>query len=541
MKYVIVTGSVISGLGKGITASSIGLLLKSQGFRVTAIKIDPYLNVDAGTMSPYEQGECYVLQDGGETDLDLGNYERFLGISLTKDQNITTGKIYSSVIHKERAGKYLGKTVQIVPHITNEIKDWIKRTSNIPVINDNMVADYCIIELGGVIGDLETNPFIEALRQMAFYDKEKCFFVHVGLVLDGLGKEIKTKPMQHSIAILRQLGIFPDLLVIRSKNKLPEYILDKLSLFCHIDKTNIISNYDTPNIYYVPNIFLEQHVTQKICKKFKELSPNFKLEHYFKVLDYFNRLDSKKKVRLVIAGKYVGFQDTYLSLIRAIEHASIYLDVYTEIHWLNTEDEDMINNIGSYDGIIIPGGFGDRGILGKLLVCKYARKNDIPLLGICLGLQVMVTDSYNMTHCGKSEEWTNIMLNDLDKDYDNVVHILLEQDSDKIGGTMRLGNYVAKLKEGTKVRQLYNVDEIVERHRHRYEVNNDYLDILEKNGLTISGVSDYKNINLVEIVERPDLKFFVGCQFHPEYNTSYERAHPLFIGLIQSMMNLSKA
>lgn len=534
MKYIVITGGVISGLGKGITASSIGLLLKSRGLNVTAIKIDPYLNVDAGTMSPYEHGECYVLADGGEGDLDLGNYERFLDIDLTKDHNITTGKIYQSVINKERNGDYLGKTVQIIPHITNEIQEWIERVTQIKV-NNNFENDVCIIELGGTIGDMETAPYIEALRQLSFkVGKHNLCFVHVSLIVNN--GEPKTKPTQQNIATLRSLGIIPNILVLRTDSIVSDEIKQKLNMFCHVDPDNIISNINVPNIYYVPQTFKDQQVCEKIGKI---LALNFPMKYeinksfidYTNVINYFNKRENCEIVKVLIAGKYTGSQDTYLSLIRAVEHAAIYTDIYVHINWLDTEtiedhNIDVSNKLKEYHCIIIPGGFGHRGTEGKIKVATYARKNNIPLLGICLGMQVMVIEYAQ--HIGiknaTSLEWDNKL------EGSNIIDILPNQTGIK-GGTMRLGNYQTFLDNKSFVREIYGKNEIIERHRHRYEVNNTFVDILEQNGLRFSGKSN--NNSLMEIIELDKNDFYIGCQFHPEYKSRYNVPHPLFVGLLK--------
>jgi len=518
MKFIVVTGGVISGLGKGITASSIGLLLKSYGYSVTAIKIDPYLNIDAGTMSPYEHGETFILHDGFEGDLDLGNYERFVDLILTKDHNITTGKIYNSVIQKERNGEYLGKTVQIIPHITNEIKDWIKRTANIKTSNTK--PEICIIELGGTIGDLETAPFIEALRQLSM--EEIMCFVHVSMIIDN--GEQKTKPTQHSVALLRSIGIIPDLLVLRTKKILPDNILKKLEIFCHVKQENIICNIDVPNIYYVPDVFRKQNIVKKIANKLKlNISTKADLTNYNKVLKHYK---SKNPIKhIIIAGKYVGSQDTYLSLIRALDHASFYCDCEPKITYLDTETmKDSIKILKSADSVIIPGGFGSRGIKGKLQVAKYCRENKIPLLGLCLGMQIMVVEyCRNVLNIDTySSEWEK---------HENPVIYILPNQTEKMGGTMRLGNYTSKLLPNTLAHKLYKKDIIMERHRHRYEVNIKFKkDIESKGEMVFSGFHN----DLMEIFESKTHPYYIGVQYHPELISRYNRPHPLFIGLLSN-------
>jgi len=518
-KFIVVTGGVISGLGKGITASSIGLLLQNSGYSVTAIKIDPYLNIDAGTMSPHEHGECYVLSDGGETDLDLGNYERFLNIDLLSSNNITSGKVYRSVLDKERKGKYLGKTVQIVPHITNEIQEMI-------LYNTSPDIDVCIIELGGVIGDIETLPFTKALSELSLKYPDNFCFVHVSLIISN--GEIKTKPTQYSVSQLRSLCIDPTFLILRCHDMLDSNIINKISIHTHVKPENIICNTDVKNIYYVPNIFHNQNIISKICNSLKLPFREPNMENYYNVMSYFDNIPSDKSsiFTVGIVGKYLGSQDTYLSLIRAIEHASIRLNVYTDIKWINSEnvhDEDII----SCNGIIIPGGFGSRGIIGKMRVAKICRENDIPLLGICLGMQIM-TCEYATNVCGinsKSEEWDNMY-------GDNIFHIFPNQTS-VYGGTMRLGNYNVNIKDNTLLQKSYDVLECAERHRHRYEFNNDYKKILEDYGIIFSGICN--DNGLVEVIELSDNKFYLGCQYHPEYKTKYNNPHPLFVAFISSL------
>lgn len=517
-KFVVVTGGVISGLGKGITASSIGLLFQNAGYTVTAIKIDPYLNIDAGTMSPYEHGECYVLSDGGETDLDLGNYERFLNIELTKDSNITSGKVYQSVLNKERNGYYLGKTVQIVPHITDEIQEMI--LSN---VNSNN-ADICIIELGGVIGDIETMAFTKALSELSLKFNNFCF-VHVSLIIDN--GEPKTKPTQHSVSQLRSLCINPDLLVLRCRDILDEQVLNKISRHTHINKDNIICNTDVKNIYYVPSIFYKQKILSKICNVLNLPLNHINMEGYNNILSYFDKTPSTT-FTIGIAGKYTGLQDTYLSLIRAIEHASFKLNKYTQIKWINTEKFDD-TDILSCDGVIIPGGFGIRGISGKLQVAKLCRENKIPLLGLCLGMQVM-TCEFAINVCninGSSEEW--------DQNTSNKIFHMLPDQTEVYGGTMRLGDYTTATTKDTLLYKCYKKTEFNERHRHRYEFNNIFRDILSKKRLIFSGLCPENG--LVEVIELSEdiHPFYLGAQYHPEYKTRYNEPHPLFVGFISKI------
>ena len=522
MRYVVVTGGVISGIGKGITSSSIGLLFQRMGYKVTMIKIDPYLNVDAGTMSPYEHGECFVLSDGGECDLDLGNYERFLNINLNKDHNITTGSIYHSVIQKERRGDYLGATVQIIPHITDEIISRITKASN------DTTSDICIIEVGGTVGDIEVLPFIEALQQMRTLTDDLFCFIHVAMAINN--PEPKTKPIQHSISTLRSRGIFPDLLVVRANEHITPEIKQKLRRLCQISLDDIISNPNVPTIYHVPGVFHEQNICARIAKRL-QISTSLTEKPYTNILNYFEDLNLDR-INLGIVGKYTGSPDTYLSLTRSIEHAAFYVNKRVNIRWIDSEN---VNPESLFDNhcFIIPGGFGSRGIEGKLLVAKYARDRKIPILGICLGMQVMVVDCFNhlcqSDKLGSSSEWIEVPDNTV-----NVIDILPNQTGIK-GGTMRLGNYTTNLKE-SRVRDLYGDDIIVERHRHRYEVNNKYVAQLEQSGLNFVGISRSNNgSDLMEIVELKDHPFYIGCQFHPEYKSRCDRSHPLFIGLLQSI------
>jgi CTP synthase len=548
MHYIIVTGGVISGLGKGITASSVGLILQQYGYSITAIKIDPYLNIDAGTMSPYEHGECYVLSDGGESDLDLGNYERFLDIELTKDHNITTGKVYSNVIQKERAGEYLGKTVQVVPHIVNEITDWIQRVSKI-IVSDKE-PDICIIELGGTIGDIETAPFIEALRLLNMKEDNKCCFIHVTLIVDN--GEPKTKPTQQSIKDLRSLGVNPNFIVLRAKSMLDDNIMQKISVSCSIPTKNIICNYDTQNIYIVPDIFMRQQFGEMIMTNLGiEIGEQHDLgykkiyEHYMgtkkthtihailknnlKLDEWVHYKESKVLCQVGIAGKYVNSQDTYLSLIRAIDHASFVLGCDIKIIWIDTEQDDNIlyKMADVCDAIIIPGGFGTRGIDGKLSVCKYARDNNIPLLGICLGMQIMVIEyarslGYDFA---MSREW-------VDKANRNDIYMIdiLPGQNEDFGGTMRLGNYNGKIIDD-EFMKWYDSSTIIERHRHRYEMSIDKLQYFDTSDLVPCVINTQGK--LVEAVRLKGHKYIVGCQYHPEYRSRFNTPHPLFVQLLE--------
>jgi CTP synthase len=534
MRFIVITGGVVSGLGKGITASSVALILKSMGHVVTAIKIDPYLNIDAGTMSPFEHGECYVLEDGGEVDLDLGNYERFLNINFTKDHNITTGKIYQRVIQKERDGAYLGKTVQIIPHITNEIQEWIHRVAHIPI--EGRIPEFCIIEMGGTVGDMETGPFIEAIRQMSMNDDAYEFcFVHVSLLIEN-GGELKTKPTQQSTATLRTLGITPNLLILRSPTEPPHDLIHKLSIQCHIPIRNIIINTNVPSIYYVPHVFLKQGIDVKLYDRFGLQCPEsrpFCYDSYYGLLAHFdaavNTSDAESgAIRISIAGKYVNMPDTYLSIIRAIDHASIRLGVRTTIQWIDSDSAEISIDRTTTDAVIIPGGFGSRGIEGKIEVARQCREKGIPVLGICLGMQVMVVELFraNGFPDAASTEWmptTSVP----------VIDSIPGQDG-KMGGTMRLGNYTTTIRPDTCTAYCYNSAHTTERHRHRYEFNHAYCKQMEEYGMVVSGFNEEDS--LVEIVEISNHPFYIGCQFHPEYSSKNERPHPLFVGLLRSVI-----
>ena len=535
MKYIIVTGGIISGIGKGITTSSIGLLLKSRGINVTAIKIDPYLNIDAGTMSPFEHGECYVLSDGSECDLDAGSYERFIDLELTGNHNITTGKIYQSVINKERAGDYLGKTVQIVPHITNEIIHWIERASLIPVDDTKAVPEVCLIEVGGTIGDIETAPFIEAIRQMSQKNEHQFCFVHVSMIIDS-GSELKTKPTQHSVAELRKLGIFPNLLVLRTPIMINESIKKKLNIFCHVHEDNIISNINVPNIYYVPDVFKKQNICSKISTILDiQYRHEYILDTYYGILEHFNR--DLPIYNVGIVGKYIGCNDTYLSLIRAIEHASFTIGIQANVVWLDTEkfeknNTDEFNKLKGCNALIIAGGFGSRGIESKIQVAKYARENKVPLLGLCLGMQIMVIEfARSLGIDADSTEWN--------PDTPNPIIDILPGQTGLMGGTLRKGIYNTIINKKSIVYKLYQMKNIVERHRHRYEVNNKYINILESNGLHFTGTSN--NGKLMEIIElnKETHPYYIGVQFHPEFRSSHNRPHPLFVGLLDQTKNIN--
>ncbi|CAG7894079.1 unnamed protein product, partial [Brassica rapa] len=567
MKYVLVTGGVVSGLGKGVTASSIGVVLEACGLRVTSIKIDPYLNTDAGTMSPFEHGEVFVLDDGGEVDLDLGNYERFLDVTLTKDNNITTGKIYQSVLDKERKGDYLGKTVQVVPHITDAIKDWIESVSLIPVDGKEGQADVCVIELGGTVGDIESMPFIEALRQLSFsVGQENFCLIHVSLIpVLGVVGEQKTKPTQHSVRELRALGLTPHFLACRSAQPLLEATKAKLSQFCHVPAANILNIHDVPNIWHVPLLLRNQNAHHSILKQLNLTSvataPD--LDSWTKMAETFDNLTDHVKIAMV--GKYIGLTDSYLSVVKALLHACIACSLKPQIEWIaasDLEDESEKSTpeahaaawkiLKSAECVLVPGGFGDRGVSGMVLAAKYARENKVPYLGICLGMQIAVIEFARSVLGLERANSTEFDAQTPDPvvifmpevcivpKQDNLstrsVHSLnsfftLPQGSrTHMGSTMRLGSRRTHLESRDSLTsKLYgDVCYVDERHRHRYEVNPEVSQVLEEAGLRLVGKDDTgKRIEVIELHDHP---FYVGVQFHPEFKSRPTRPSPLFLG-----------
>ncbi|CAL9198030.1 unnamed protein product [Musa hybrid cultivar] len=543
MKYILVTGGVVSGLGKGVTASSIGVVLKACGLRVTSIKIDPYLNTDAGTMSPFEHGEVFVLDDGGEVDLDLGNYERFLDIKLTRDNNITTGKIYQSVIQKERRGDYLGKTVQVVPHITDAIQEWIERVAMIPVDGQEGPADVCVIELGGTIGDIESMPFIEALGQFSYRVGPGNFcLVHVSLVpvLKAVG-EPKTKPTQHSVRGLRGLGLTPNILACRSEKPLDVKVKEKLSRFCLVPVANIITLHDVTNIWHIPLLLREQKVHEALLKllNLQGCAKEHMLEEWMSRAKLCDTLHDP--VRIAMVGKYTGFSDSYLSVLKALLHASVACQKKLVVDWVPSSDleETTAKEVPeSYkaawkllkgaDGILVPGGFGDRGVKGKILAAKYARENKVPYLGICLGMQIAVIEF--------ARSVMNLReANSIEFDPDtttSVVTFMPEGSKTHMGGTMRVGVRRTYFVSGdSKSAKLYgNVRFVDERHRHRYEVNPSVVPEFERAGLAFVGKDETGK--RMEIIELPSHPYFVGVQFHPEFKSRPGKPSAVFLGLI---------
>ena len=524
-KYIFVTGGVVSGLGKGITAASLGRLLKARGLKVAAQKLDPYINVDPGTMSPYQHGEVYVTEDGAETDLDLGHYERFIDEDLNKYSNLTTGKVYWNVLNKERRGEYLGSTVQVIPHITNEIKDFVYS------VGKKTNADVVITEIGGTIGDIESQPFIEAVRQISLeVGRANSLFIHVTLVpyLHGSG-EHKSKPTQHSVKELLGMGINPNIIVLRCNEPLEESIFQKIALFCNVRPDCVVENITLPNLYEAPLMLERSHFSEVVCRELGIDAPEPDLGDWREMVDRVNATQDSC-VRIGLVGKYVALHDAYLSVAEALRHAGYYHNVHIDIRWIDSE-ELTPDNVDSYleglDGIIVPGGFGPRGIEGMILAAQFARENDVPYFGICLGMQIEVIEfarnvaGLKDAHSGEFSE--------------NCAHKVIDfmpgqsDDIDK-GGTLRLGAYPCDIAEGTTMQRCYGTLHISERHRHRYEFNNDYREILKDCGLTLSGMSP--DGRLVETVELTDRPFFVGVQFHPEFKSRPNRPHPLFLGFI---------
>ena len=520
-KYIFVTGGVVSGLGKGITSASLGNLLKSRGLSVINQKLDPYINVDPDTMNPFQHGEVFVTEDGATTDLDLGHYERFTGVNLRKDANVTTGSIYRKVIERERKGDYLGATVQVIPHITDEIKRRIKGISN--------DVDVQITEIGGTVGDIEILPFLEAARQIRKeLGSENVMFIHVTLVpYIGPSTELKTKPTQHSVSMLRGYGISPDLIVLRSDRGLDEDIKNKVSLFCDVTYENVINAPDLDDIYDVPLKMNSEGLDLAVDKRLNLNTEQPDLESWKKMLNL--KKEATKEIRIAILGKYFGLPDSYMSVVESLKHACLQNKVNLNLQWIDADSYE-IDDLSSLDGVVVPGGFGVRGIEGKIKAIQYLRVNKIPFLGICLGLQCAVIE-YARNVCGINEANSSEFSKNT-KDY--VIDLLPNQDLDKddVGASMRLGTYPCKIEKNTLTSEIYNEEVIYERHRHRYEVNNKYRDILEKNGLIFSGLSP--DNNLVEMIEIKDHPFFVASQFHPEFKSRPWEPAPMFNKFIQS-------
>ncbi|WP_044894352.1 CTP synthase [Bacillus alveayuensis] len=528
-KYIFVTGGVVSSLGKGITAASLGRLLKNRGLNVTIQKFDPYINVDPGTMSPYQHGEVFVTDDGAETDLDLGHYERFIDINLNKYSNVTTGKIYSAVLKKERRGDYLGGTVQVIPHITNEIKDRVFRAGK------ETNADVVITEIGGTVGDIESLPFLEAIRQIkSDVGRNNVMYIHCTLVpyLKAAG-EMKTKPTQHSVKELRSLGIQPNVIVVRTEMPISQEMKDKIALFCDIDPKAVIEARDADTLYSVPLALQEQNLDQIVCEHLQLECGEADMTEWIELVNKVRNLS--KKVRIALVGKYVELQDAYLSVVEALRHAGYAFDADVEIDWINAEhvtNENVHDCLKDADGVLVPGGFGDRGVEGKIVAVKYAREQKIPFLGICLGMQVA---SIEFARNVLGLEGAHSAEIDPNTKYP-IIDLLPEQkDVEDLGGTLRLGLYPCKLVEGTRAFEAYQDEVIYERHRHRYEFNNEFRQQMEDAGFIFSGTSP--DGRLVEIIELKDHPWFVASQFHPEFTSRPTRPQPLFRDFIQASLN----
>ena len=531
-KYIFVTGGVVSGLGKGITAASLGRLLKARGYKVAAQKLDPYINIDPGTMSPYQHGEVFVTDDGAETDLDLGHYERFIDENLNKYSNLTTGKVYWNVLNKARHGEYLGQTVQVIPHITNEIKTFIYN------VGKSGGADVVITEIGGTIGDIESQPFIEAIRQVSMEaGRGNCCFIHVTLVPYISGScEFKSKPTQHSVKELQGLGIAPDIIVARVDEPLPVDVKEKIAMFCNVGKDCVIENMTLPNLYEAPVMLEKSNLSSVVCRILGLDPRTIDMKEWEEMLARAN--GRKKRVKIALCGKYVRLHDAYLSVAEALAHAGFENAAKVDIDWVDTEtltDENAPALLGGADGILVPGGFGGRGIEGKIAAAKYARENGVPYLGICLGMQVAAIE-FARNVLGYADANSS----EFDRDTAHpVIDIMPDQLGVKMGGTMRLGAYPCKIAENTKLRAAYGVGEISERHRHRFEFNNEYRSAFERAGMKLSGLSP--SGELVEAVELTDADFYVGVQFHPEFKSRPNAAHPLFREFVAAALCRAKA
>lgn len=522
-KFIFVTGGVVSGLGKGLTAASLGRLLKQRGLKVFMQKLDPYINVDPGTMSPFQHGEVFVTTDGAETDLDLGHYERFIDEELNRSSSITTGRIYSDVISKERRGDYLGATVQVVPHITNEIKAKIYAAAK------SSQADIVITEIGGTVGDIESLPFIEAIRQVRLdIGYKNTLYIHTTLLpYIGASHEVKTKPTQHSVKELRGYGIQPDIIVCRSEKHIDQELKEKISLFCNVPVEAVISNYDVDVLYELPMMLLDQHMDDLVLDHLRIEAPKADMTEWQQLIQRVKGLNKELTIKMV--GKYVQLPDAYLSVNEALRHAGYYENSTVHIDWINAEDinDDNVGDmLAGADGILVPGGFGQRGIEGMIKAIRFAREEKIPFLGICLGMQ-LASIEFARHVCGLQD------VNSIEFDEmcaTPLIHLMSDQTLNDMGGTQRLGNYDCELLKGSHVHELYGKDLIQQRHRHRYEFNNKYKDILEQHGLIFSGKNPERN--LVEIIELKDHPYFVACQFHPEFSSRPNRSEPLFQGLI---------
>ena len=531
-KFIFVTGGVSSSLGKGIIAASLAKLLQSQGYRITIQKLDPYINVDPGTLNPYEHGECYVTEDGAETDLDLGHYERFLNVETSQANNITTGRIYQSVINKERKGDYLGRTVQVIPHITDEIKE------NIKFLAKDDQYDIIITEIGGTVGDIESLPYIEALRQMKWEMGEKnVVAIHLTLIpYLSAAKELKTKPTQHSVKTLMESGVQADVLVCRTEHEISDSIRNKLARFCNVDTDSVIQSVDVKTIYDVPNCMLDEGLDKVVLKKLGLVSNKPDLLHWNKFLN--KHKNPKSTVKIALIGKYIELQDSYKSILESFIHSGAINEVKVDvipIHSEHINKENIANELKNFNGVLVAPGFGERGIEGKIEAIKYVRLNNIPFFGICLGMQMAVIEfarnvlNLDGANSTEMDENTSYPVIDLMNDQKNI--------TDK-GGTMRLGSWDCKLKENSLISKIYNSENVNERHRHRYEFNSKYLEKIESNGMIASGINN--KTGLVEIIELKDHPWFIGVQFHPEYKSTVLSPHPLFVSFISAAVNSNK-
>lgn len=527
-KYIFVTGGVVSSLGKGIVAASVGRVLKNRGLKVTLQKFDPYLNVDPGTMSPYQHGEVFVTEDGAETDLDLGHYERFIDVNLGQYSNVTAGRVYSSIIEKERRGDYLGGTVQVIPHVTNEIK------SRVLLAGESSDADVVITEIGGTTGDIESLPFLEAIRQIrSDLGRENVCFIHCTLLpyIKAAG-EMKTKPTQQSVKELRGLGIQPDIIVVRNELALNDELRAKISLFCDIPKQNVIESRDVSNLYQLPVNLKAQKIDDIVLKHFGLTAPEADMTEWLSLVDRVDNL--KENVRIALVGKYVELHDAYISVVESLKHAGYKHNAKVKIDWIQSEDiteENVHEYLKDADGILVPGGFGDRGVEGKITTIKYARENNVSFFGICLGMQLAAVE-FARNVCGLTGAHSSEL--DPNTPYP-IINLLADQENVvEMGGTLRLGSYPCTLAEGSVAHKEYGEINITERHRHRYEFNNFYRDRLTDKGMVLSGVSP--DGKLVEIVEIPEHPWFVAGQFHPEFKSRPEKAHPLFAGFIKASL-----
>lgn len=538
-KYVVVTGGVVSSLGKGIAGASLGAILEARNLKVTFLKLDPYINVDPGTMSPFQHGEVFVTEDGAETDLDLGHYERFVRTTMTKKNNFTTGRIYANVIHKERRGDYLGATVQVIPHITDEIKHCIKEGSE--------GADVALVEIGGTVGDIESLPFLEALRQMRIeLGSENVIFLHLTLLpYIATSGELKTKPTQHSVKELRSIGIQPDILICRSSHVMPDYERRKIALFTNVEEKGVLSLQDVSTIYRIPQILHEQGLDELVVNKLKLNSPRADLHEWQSVVEALE--NPEREINIAMVGKYIELADSYKSLTEALVHAGIKTRMKINVHYIDAEEIEKIGSklLENHDAILVPGGFGERGIEGKIMAAQYARTHNIPYLGICLGMQIAIIEyarnvlgqlNAHSTEFSNDSNYPIIALINEWKQEEGAVHRRTSK-SDK-GGTMRLGSQLCQLLPNSLAARIYHTTEIRERHRHRYEVNNQLIADLQSAGMVVSGRSPHND--LVEMIELPTHPWFVACQFHPEFKSTPRDGHPLFIAFVMAAKDYTK-